>query len=955
MLKRSLLLGVSGLSLSASLAVSMAALVVTPNVAEASGVTNTGVVSSYTNASGVSISIYNNTNTGSVGTLTNSGTISSDSEAIFNSGTINTIINSASGLVSGAFAGIDVLSGIIGSVNNLGTIVSTVGSAAIYFSGSVGTLTNSGLISDATGKGVWNAGSKSITALTNNAGGTISGKTAIYNNGGYIGTVTNNGSIKGTTYGIDNFSNGGGSIGLLSNSGTISAGTAVNNASSIGTITDSGLIEGTSGRGIMNNSASIGLVTISTGGTISGKTAFYNAGGTINTITNSGSIIGGTNAFLNTGNVGSLINNGLISDTSYQGVANYGTITALTNGTSGTISGKTALYAAGSINTLTNNGDIVGSKTGIWNGSGTINALINAGTISSSATTGYAIKNSATIGTLTNSGLISGNVSNSAIGLTIAGGSSTYGIFSGGTITSTVSGINLISGDLVLADAVNMGSGTLTNSGANLKVASAVTITGNYTQTGGGLVINENTGSIGSISVSGAAVITGSAITISGTGLTAGEKFTIVSGSSVTATSDTYTLSGTSGLLISGTVSGNNLVVSLASPTSYAPVGAINSSIGQDIGAVVDQIKGGTSATATAFQNTVISAVSALSGTKEALAIKQLGPSSVGVGPVASHIAASPSASAVELHGLALLSPSGDSSNGAAVGAAAVGAAAGSDALTKTGWAQVLGGWSQRNNDSNGNGYTGSSYGFVAGVDTQPLPNAVAGVALSYVKGFANGTGSSSNTSASVDSYQVTGYGTYRVGAAFVEGQANVGINQYTQSRALSFLNETASSSYGGMQYLGKIGAGYDFKVNTILTLTPIVGLQAVDETTRSYMETGAGAANLSVNSASSRSVTQDVGVKLATVVPTVFGDVTSEGKLAWVHDYVQGATSTSGILGGSTFTTSNSRVAPDGAALEVAVSVASSNNVTVRAEYSGEVRQDYQNHTGLLRVTIGF
>ena len=124
-----------------------------------------------------------------------------------------------------------------------------------------------GIISDSDkGFGIYNDGG-TITKLTNN--GLISGSdSGIYNNGGTIETLTNNGLISGSDSGIWN---AGGKITKLTNNGLISDSDSGirNDGGTIETLTNNGLIISGSDSGIWNYS-----------------------GGTIETLTNNGLISG---------------------------------------------------------------------------------------------------------------------------------------------------------------------------------------------------------------------------------------------------------------------------------------------------------------------------------------------------------------------------------------------------------------------------------------------------------------------------------------------------------------------------------------------------------------------------------------------------------------------------------------------------------------------------------------
>ena len=621
----------------------------------------------------------------------------------------------------------------------------------------------------------------------------------------------------------------------------------------------------------------------------------------------------------------------------------------------------------GLIGTVVNSGTISGTLSGtaqivygILN-TGTISSLVNTGLITAAGgSQSYAISNvdisyqssKGMIGTLTNSGTINGNILNGSNALNLAGGTSGYGTFSGGTIYSTISGVSMVSGNIVLADQVNMGANTLTNSGASLKIASAVTITGNYSQTAGGLIVNESTGSVGSLKVTGAANISGTGITVTGTGLAAGQSYTIANAGTLTTSNDTFNAAGGGNTYAAtGTVSGGALIVTLgtisgtvSTSTSFSAVGAAYNPRTRATGALIDTINNGTSPAAIAFQNTVIAKLNALTAAQQGAALKQLGAQSSGGVPIAAPITATATSGAVESRTLSLLSHD----------PAERGAAAGSEAISGAGWGQVLGGYQARNAADNATGYTGSSFGVIAGYDRYLDPDTTVGLAVSSVKASTSGSGSATGQSTTVISYQVTAYASRRFGPAFIDAQAGLGYNQFTESRTIDFLSQSASASYSGVQGLTRVGGGYDLAVANGVVVTPLAGLRTVIQGANSYQETGSSA-DQSVSSSFTRSVTQDVGFKVASRVTTAMGTLTPEARLAWVHDYAGGAVSTSGVMGGASYTSTSNRVSQDGITLNAASGLDAGNNIGLRAEYDGEIRHDYQSHSAVIKVTIGF
>ena len=383
-------------------------------------------------------------------TITNSGTIKGTTFGLdYGTNTIASLKNTGSGLIQGG-TGAGLRAGDITELENAlnAKIVSTSTTTrrdGVLSSGAIGTLTNRGEISG----GRHGVSAQSLATLSNS--GTIEGKqgAGITLSGTTTSsiTITNSGTIKGTTFGLDYGTN---TIASLKNtgSGLIQGGTGaglragditelenalnakivststttrrdgVLSSGAIGTLTNRGEISG--GRhGVSAQS----LATLSNSGTIEGKqgagVVFRGVTGT-GAITNSGTIKGTTFGLQYTSKTISSLRNtgaGLIQGGSRAGVE-AGTITVLENDTrarilstseDGVISDRFAMTR------LTNRGTIDGGRHGVQAVS--IGTLINHGTIRGRARHGVSL-NSANIGTVLNSGTIRGAM----LGLRYTGG-----------------------------------------------------------------------------------------------------------------------------------------------------------------------------------------------------------------------------------------------------------------------------------------------------------------------------------------------------------------------------------------------------------------------------------------------------------------------------------------------------------------------------------------------------
>lgn len=630
-----------------------------------------------------------------------------------------------------------------------------------------------------------------------------------------------------------------------------------------------------------------------------------------------------------------------------------GTVTFLSNGSTGSIN-STANYGiinAGTFGELSNSGTISGTSGGVLvDAGGVMNTLTNRGVISSP---GNAIEIAGSIGRLTNSGTIAGTILNSSTNnLTIAG-DTTIGTLTGnagaiGSIVSTSANVVFSSGNLLLNDHINATGRTVTNSGASLRLDNTISITGTYSQTGGGLISTAtgNGASYGKLVVTGDASISNSTITVSGAGLTIGQTFTIVDATGTgTYAGNTGLVAVTNGLGATLTMVGNDLVATLYdnAANTWTRKGSAAGGSAVGTGAALDSIRLNTSPTAVAFQNAVLTPLNALPASSQGNAIKQLAPTNSAPVAQMSTTAATAVLGAIQQHQQTAMAYDGQT-----------GAAAGSAARDSTLWGQFIGGGARRGTNSEADGYTLLDFGVATGVDHRFTPNVLGGVAVSWLRAWTEGSDNSSGSSSTFDNYQLTFYGTYRLDRAFIDGQLGAGWNHFDQSRAINFLGSTASATYEGQQYLAKATVGYDLPVGGV-TVTPMASLRWLHVASDGYEESGAGAANLSVDSSTFNSVSQDLGAKVAWSVPTGAGTLKPEVKLAWVHDYTNSPIATSGVMGGSAFAVNAPRTAADGARIGFAAELAGDEALSLRAEYEGELRTQYQSHTGLIKAMWGF
>src|SRR5450830_303943 len=732
---------------------------------------------------------------------------------------------------------------------------------------------------------------------------------------------------------------------------------------------------------------STGDLTVNSGGSIivsSGVAIIASASS--GTLSNSGTISGGNTGIVNSGTIGMLSNSGTISG-GYTGIYNNtGTIGMLSN--SGTISGgNTGIYSTGTIGTMSNSGTISGGNTGIYNNIGTIGTLSNSGLITGSTGAIYNDVSGALV-QITNLGTIAGNIYNgSSNDLTINGGTgSTFGTLTGyggtiGTITNTASNIIFSSGNQLLNDNINVGTNTVSNLAGTLQVNNQLSITGNYVQSaaatlkigvGDSAVTSSGTTSdsgYGRLTVSGSATIAaGSTVALAklnAYNFAQGQRYVVVvantSGTNYHAGSLIYTLSGFNLTGASVVDSGNtDLVLTVGSATAASgtsgTASVANSATTPNAVAALTGLfnYSGTNASLLNVFNSAAALTSSAEATK---AGAQLSPTAVTSGVVQASAAATQTVSTVTTSHLdSLRTAQADGNSGVATGEHSYDVGV---------WGQVFDGHANQSERDNVSGYSANYNGLLLGADAEVTDHVRAGGLFSYAKTSMSNTGDNSGTSASVNSYGLSAYGSYTGEPWYVNVLAGVAKQQYSTTRDVSYtgFSGVANGSFSGLQYTTAVQAGYPLNVEQWLpgvTVTPLAGLSYSTLRQDGYTETGGSGAGLSINAANTTSLKSELAVKAETSFDTSYGKLQPLVQVGWHHEYhdsrMQSTASFADDTTGTTsFATQSAKPVSDTGALSLGVTLLESKNLKVAARYTVEAGSGYSGQTADLQLRYQF
>jgi uncharacterized protein YhjY with autotransporter beta-barrel domain len=914
--------------------------------------------------------------------LTNAGTIG----VLFNRGGIDGT-GGGSGLTSGG-RGVGLFSeGEIGSLRNEGSFRGTGGSGGVYgkdarglqSNGRIGMLFNGGIVAGTGGAGGADGRGGAGYGLTN-------ADLAVSNGQRQIGTLTNAGSIAGTG-GPGGFLGGDGlglvngdTIGALDNGGSIvGRGGAVAGSGNIGSsggpgfglitrgpigsLTNQGSVLGLGGAGGSLGGEGTGLLVARVAESICGR---FSCGelrqtGQIPILSNSGDIVGQGGAGMGglvgpaggaghglrvQGEVGTLANTGRIAGTGGAGGgAGYGILVdVLERPVFCGRGGCTLVKFPGSIAVLENAGLIAGTGGAAGAGSGvgagyglynraTIGEIRNAGTITG---TTYAIYSEGGLGPVANAGVIAGNITIRGQDAVFRGGDSgATGVLRDGRLDVPDGNLTFAGGRMLLAQdiAARGGAGLVTNA-ATLMLEAPQRIAGSFRlEPAGALGLPVAPGTPAALGVSGSAVLAG------------GQVLPLPGWATPPALGDRF-----AALLAEGGLSGSLSYV--AQPASLAPGTRLDALYGTTLLSLVVTPAGFADLTAFGVTTTPVAAAvgHGLDGGRPLPGVRLVGAASdifsplYALPPALIPAALEPMAPVVYADSL-LLGVGAWRLAAATVGreiearrgapsASFTDMAQGASRLTLwaagTGQAQRLGagdGWP---------GFTGSAAGVVAGVDGIAGPGLTLGVAVGLASQWATASAGSKYAGQAA---QLVGYGSWRAGAAFVDGQVGLALTEGTARRPVAFYATQAGGDPRATGVGGSLRAGVTLPLGGFV-VEPSLALDALTMRQAAFTEDHGGVAAMAMGGAAFDSLQSVLAVRVDRRVALGAGQaMIGSVRLGWAHemaDTVARVPASFAALHGSRFTVQSAPVGRDSAVVSARATWETGARLALFAAYDG-------------------
>jgi outer membrane autotransporter protein len=220
--------------------------------------------------------------------------------------------------------------------------------------------------------------------------------------------------------------------------------------------------------------------------------------------------------------------------------------------------------------------------------------------------------------------------------------------------------------------------------------------------------------------------------------------------------------------------------------------------------------------------------------------------------------------------------------------------------LTWRPFAKVYGTFVDQDTTTEQTGFSSNGVGMITGVDTDVNEWLTAGVMFGYNHDEIDYD--LSRGEADVDSLRFGPYASASFGDLFVDASLTFGYhwNEVDRKVTVGAFRETAKSDYDAWDLTLYGGVGYDIDLEGWI-VTPTASLQWTHYDQESFRESGAGAANLDVDSWQSDTIRQVLGVKLRKMFHCDGLRIVPEAYLGWAHEYIDQDNVTANFVGQNT------------------------------------------------------
>jgi outer membrane autotransporter protein len=240
--------------------------------------------------------------------------------------------------------------------------------------------------------------------------------------------------------------------------------------------------------------------------------------------------------------------------------------------------------------------------------------------------------------------------------------------------------------------------------------------------------------------------------------------------------------------------------------------------------------------------------------------------------------------------------------------------------------------------------------GVISGVDYRVAPQLTLGAVLAAVHG--NTSTDTLPVHGQFDSYQAALYGSYVLGAYWLQATIGYARNDDEMKRSLFFTDtaRTAVGSVDGNQYFASLRNGVDLSIAKFGVFTPFVALEMQKVESPAFTETGADSVNLAVSGNTANSMRSLLGAQWRKDVNWIGRAWSLNGQLAWTHQYGAQTQAISARFEGapdSGFTVHGSGPARDMAQVGLGARVELGRQIHAFLRYDGEFGGGGHTHAG--------
>lgn len=234
---------------------------------------------------------------------------------------------------------------------------------------------------------------------------------------------------------------------------------------------------------------------------------------------------------------------------------------------------------------------------------------------------------------------------------------------------------------------------------------------------------------------------------------------------------------------------------------------------------------------------------------------------------------------------------------------------------------------------------------------------AYAGFGLGYIR--SHGSVDARLSTFDADGFHIGAYGGWSDGPWTLAGSLAYAVNRISTERRIVFggIDQTATADYWNhtIGFSGEALYGFDMGGGT--TLSPLATLDAGWSGHGGFTERGAGALSLTGASESWTRLDTGLGFAVQHVVLTESGRVTLDGRAVWEHAFADVVPSQSLAFAGSPtgFTVNGPDAGRDRFRLGAGISFEATEDLTIRASYSGLFSGSQQNHSASLGLNVKF